>query len=255
LECSSFTLTDLASMAKANKAERQASERLLNAPHAHPFLRQRYVEALDIDSVKEWEANPNEGDIGALHTLIDENGFYGAILVQEKTVSGEPRMRIFGGNHRHRTMKQKGAKIIPAFLYEIDDEAAMRIMLGDNVPGRLSRDNEETLSRILQALNAHTGTLRGTGHTNDDLQDLLKRLNYQAKPAPAARPNAPANPYLKAGKADAVAWPVIKIAVPPELLDRFTAVMQEATHEKPWQQLEACVTILEYHLKDSSDIS
>lgn len=239
----------------ATKAERRAAQKLLDAPHARTFLRQRYVEALDIDSVSEWDANPNEGDVGKLHELIDENGFYGAILVQEKTPAGEMRMRIFGGNHRHRTMKQKGAKVIPAFLYEIDDEAAMRIMLGDNVPGRLSRDNDDTLARILQALNAHTGTLRGTGRTNDDLQDILKRLSYQ-EPAPAKAGNGSApNPYTKAGKADVVSWPVIKIAVPPELLERFTAVMKEATHEKPWQQLEACVTILEYHLKNSGDIS
>jgi hypothetical protein len=237
-----------------SKAEREAAARLLKAGHAHPFLNQRYVAALDIDTVKEWDANPNEGDIGALHTLIDENGFYGAILVQEKTPAGEKRMRIFGGNHRHRTMKQKGAKVIPAFLYEIDDEAAMRIMLGDNVPGRLSRDNDDTLARILQALNAHTGSLRGTGHTTDDLQDILKRLSYKEKATPAPGNGSAPNPYTKAGKADVVTWPVIKIAVPPELLERFTAQMNQATHEKPWQKLEACVTILEYHTNNSGDI-
>jgi hypothetical protein len=239
---------------KATKAERQAAQKLLDAPHAHPFLRQRYVEALDIDTVSEWDANPNEGDIGALHNLIDENGFYGAILVQEKTPQGEPRMRIFGGNHRHRTMKQKGAKVIPAFLYEIDDEAAMRIMLGDNVPGRLSRDNDDTLARILQALNAHTGTLRGTGHTTDDLQDILKRLSYKAKATPpTANGNGSApNPYTKAGKADAVAWPVIKIAVPPKVLDRFTALMDHPDYshdgDKPWQKLEAIIDEMENHV-------
>lgn len=232
----------------ATKAERQAAQKLLDAPHAHPFLRQRYVEALDIDTVSEWDANPNEGDIGALHALIDENGFYGAILVQEKTPAGEKRMRIFGGNHRHRTMRQKGAKVIPAFLYEIDDEQAMRIMLGDNVPGRLNRDNDDTLARILQALNAHTGSLRGTGRTTDDLQDILKRLSYKAKATPAANGNGSApNPYTKAGKADAVAWPVIKIAVPPELLERFTAHMTLARSGKPWEQLAAMLSILDRH--------
>jgi ParB-like nuclease domain len=237
LACCTFTFTgkDL-SKSKPNQAERRIAQQVLAAGAAPLFLEQRYVPDLPIDSITEHPANPNEGDIGALHEMIDTNDFYGAVLVQEKTPDGEMRMRIVAGNHRHRTLKQKGKHIVPAFLCVMDDERALRILLGDNKSRDRASTNEDTLARTLQALNAHTGNLSGTGFDTDDLQDILKRLSTREKETKSTENGQPPSPYTKAEKSEALSWPVIQIRVPPALLAEFTDQMTLESG-KPWERL------------------
>lgn len=236
MACSSFTLTGWALKKSNNPAERRALERLEAVGHAPFFLEQRYVAAHPIDDISEHPANPNEGDIGEIHSLIDANGFYGAIIVQEKTPTGEPRNRIVVGNHRHRTLKQKGKKVCPVFLCTMDDERALRILLGDNRARDKAGINLDTLSRTLQSLNGLTGSLRGTGYDEDDLQDTLKQLSARTASSTASAARHGNNPWLTAEKDEAKQWPVIKIRVPPDVLESFTEQMG-LEQGKPWERL------------------
>lgn len=202
------------------------------------FIEQRYVPALALDSIEEHPANPNESDLGELHTLIEENGFYGAMIVQEKTPEGEPRMRLLAGHGRRMTLRQKKRIFGPAFLITVDDETAARILLGDNQSGKKSSTNDDTLSRLLQMLNAKRGHLRGTGYDTDDLQEVLKRLSNKTA-------TEQVNEFTKAGKDESAGWPIISIRVPHATLGQFSEVMRRMDGEKPHEKLGALLALVD----------
>lgn len=194
------------------------------------FIEQEYVANFALDRINEHPANPNEADLGELHTLIGENGFYGAMIIQRQTPDGELRWRLLAGHGRRNTLLQKGRKFGPVFLIDVDDETAARILLGDNAVAKKSSTNEETLSRVLQMLNAKRGHLRGTAYDTDDLQDILGRLNGKTA-------EAQVNEFTKAGKDVSAGWPIISIRVPPATLAKFSEVIRDFDGEKPHEKL------------------
>lgn len=65
------------------------------------LLPQRY-EMRAVDSLQPHPQNANEGDVGAIVESIDENGFFGAVLVQASTG------RILAGKHRWASAIERG---------------------------------------------------------------------------------------------------------------------------------------------------
>ena len=125
------------------------------------------TETVPIDSLKPHPRNPREGDIGAIHESINNNGFYGSVLAQQSTGY------ILAGNHRWQAMLQAGATEIPVTWIDVDDDHALRILLADNRTNDLATYNDDTLSNLLEELVQTTGTLAGTAFDGDDLDDLL----------------------------------------------------------------------------------
>jgi ParB-like chromosome segregation protein Spo0J len=124
-----------------------------------------------IDAIKPHPRNPRQGDIGAIHTSIQTNGFYGTIIAQKSTGY------ILAGNHRWQAARQDNATEIPVTWLDVDDDHALRILLADNRTNDIATYNDNMLSELLQDLHTATGTLDGTGYTEDDLDDLLSLLN------------------------------------------------------------------------------
>jgi len=115
--------------------------------------------------------NPRQGDVGAIHESIQENGFYGALVVQRSTG------HVLVGNHRLRAAVQAGAESVPAMFVDVDDATALRILLADNRTNDLASYDEAELAALLQGIMADAGTLAGTGYDGDALDELLKDIN------------------------------------------------------------------------------
>jgi len=128
------------------------------------------TEVVPIDALKPHPRNPREGDIGAIHTSIDNNGFYGRVIAQKSTGF------ILAGNHRWQAMTQAGATEIPVEWIDVDDDHALRILLADNRTNDLASYNDNELADLLEQLRVDTGTLAGTGYDGDDLDELLDDL-------------------------------------------------------------------------------
>lgn len=124
-----------------------------------------------LDAVKPHPRNPRRGDLDAVQTSIDRNGFYGAIVAQRSTG------HIVAGNHRYLAAKAAGAQTIPVVWIDVTDEHALRILLADNRTSDLADYDDETLTDLLRNIQAETGTLAGTGYTGDDLNRLLKTID------------------------------------------------------------------------------
>ncbi|UBU16657.1 ParB/RepB/Spo0J family partition protein [Nonomuraea gerenzanensis] len=110
--------------------------------------------------------NPHRGDVDVIAKSIEKNGFYGTILVQKS------RMRIIAGEHRWRGAKAKGLAQVPALILDVDDDAALRILLADNRTAEIGGYDDQALTELLRSLNH----LDGTGWTEQDLDDLADAI-------------------------------------------------------------------------------
>jgi hypothetical protein len=135
-----------------------------------PAIKQKYRQALVADLTPHPE-NPRQADVGAIHTSIERNGFYGAIIVQLSTGY------VLAGNHRLLALRQQGAAKVPIIEVDVDDETATRIMLADNRTNDLASYDNDLLSSLLQTIAQESPeALLGTGYDGDDLDDLLASL-------------------------------------------------------------------------------
>ncbi|MEV0231214.1 ParB/RepB/Spo0J family partition protein [Nonomuraea sp. NPDC050786] len=104
--------------------------------------------------------NPHQGDVEVIARSIEKNGFYGTVLVQAS------RMRIIAGEHRWRGAKTKGLGQVPALIFDVDDDTALRILLADNRTAEIGWYDDPALAELLRGLD----DLDGTGWTEQDLR-------------------------------------------------------------------------------------
>jgi hypothetical protein len=125
-------------------------------------INQRYemtpINGDDFGGLREHPKNPRRGNVEAIEESIDANGWYGAVVAQEST------KYILAGNHRFRTAVAKGAAAIPTIWIDVDDETALRILLGDNKIADLGHYDEQVLDELLGSLETLTGTGYGLQH-------------------------------------------------------------------------------------------
>ena len=136
------------------------------------------VQHVPIDRVRAHPANPREGDVGAIWESIQENGFFGALVVQESSGC------ILAGNHRWMAAKEAGMQEVPVIYVDVDDERAMRILLADNRTNDVATYDGETLADLLEHLESTDDGLAGTGYDGDALDELLHDLGRDKPDAP-----------------------------------------------------------------------
>lgn len=157
---------------------------------------QRYEPLVSLDQLHRHPANPNDGDLGLLCTLLDANGFAGAVMAQESTgilVDGETRLDAAQAN---------GMRGLPVIWLDISDDERDRLLAEWNYSGRMGRDDEAKLIALLQGLATSPGGLAGTGRTGSDLDDLITRLNGRqpsGRTDPDDAPEPPAEPVTRPG--------------------------------------------------------
>lgn len=153
------------------------------------ILAQEYVPEFPIDQLTEHPDNPRRGNVEVIEESIESNGFFGAVLVQAST------KRIIVGNHRTRVAASLGQTTVPAFLLDVDDEAATKIMLAENRSNDLAGYDERGLADLLSSI----PDLVGTGFKDYDLEILLAKLNAEEPEVPEPVPVGPAPRRVEMG--------------------------------------------------------
>ena len=124
------------------------------------------TEDVDIDHVLPHPRNPNKGDLAAIDESINATGFYGRIVVNQRTGF------IVSGNHRYKVLKDRGIPTIPVEWIDVDTETELSILARDNRLTRLGEDDPEILLSILRELEETDVGLVGTGYTHDNVNEL-----------------------------------------------------------------------------------
>jgi len=137
----------------------------------HPALKDLLV---PIESVFPHPDNPSNGDEEAIADSIEISGMYRPVWVQKST------RFILGGNTTHAACLDLGSDLIPIVELDVDDEAALRILRGDNQLARLAVIDRGLLTPLLDTLRETELKLLGTGYSEPpDLPELPEvELSY-----------------------------------------------------------------------------
>jgi ParB-like chromosome segregation protein Spo0J len=200
-----------------------------------------------IDELTPHPQNPRQGDIGAIVESIRVNGFFNVIGVQRSTGY------IVFGNHRWLAAKEVRKLIltdpdwegwpqlwgtdlatIPVVYLDVDDEAALRMLLADNRLSDLATYDDHSLATLLTDLHQQTAdALAGTGYSPDDLDELLRRT--QTVPLDTGG----------SGGGTGEGWIVLRFIVPPALHAAFMEAMEATGKEDEVTQLREMVRRVE----------
>lgn len=142
-----------------------------SAPNPLPILNSQPSTLVPVSLLHPHPRNVNIGDMDAIASSIDENGFYGALIVQRSTGY------ILAGKHRYAHAVRRGATQLPVIYLDVDDDRALRIMLADNRTSRLGHDEDKALLDLLNDLSQSEHGLIGTAFSNEDLSELLRSVN------------------------------------------------------------------------------
>ena len=124
------------------------------------------IEYVEVGTLTTHPRNARDGDIGAIITSIQKNGWFGTVVAQKST------RYILAGNHRFQAARQLGMTHVPVFWVECDDERALAILVADNRTSDIGRWDEQGLIDILSDLQ-QSDMLLGTGYDDEDLAKLL----------------------------------------------------------------------------------
>lgn len=127
-------------------------------------------------SVALYHKNPRLGNVKAIADSLRAHGQYKPVVVNRGTHTGRP-MEVLAGNHTVKAFRDlREAEpdnpawgLLAAYVIDVDDDRAARIVLVDNRSPELGGYDNVVLSELLGDL----GDLTGTGYTEDDLSDLM----------------------------------------------------------------------------------
>lgn len=155
----------------------------------------REATTVPVSDIEPHPDNPRDGDINAIWDSIEQNGFYGAVVVQES--SG----RILAGNHRYLAAKEAGLEEVPVIYVDVGDEKALRIMLADNRTNDLAGYDEDALDGLLDHLSSTADGLAGTGYgaDTDAVDDLMDRIDGPSRDLDQAGSEGTIRPVIAVG--------------------------------------------------------
>jgi DNA modification methylase len=123
-----------------------------------------------IDSLREREGNPRQGNLEAIKESLRVNGQYRPVVANKRT------SEILAGNHTYKAARDLGWEEIAATWVDADEDQAARIVLIDNRANDLAEYDDQALWNMLSELD----DLEGTGYDETALTHLLQELGEDA---------------------------------------------------------------------------
>jgi ParB-like chromosome segregation protein Spo0J len=131
------------------------------------------IESVPVDSVAPHPRNAHKGDVDGIGESLEENKQFAPIIVQRSTGY------VLAGNHTLLAARKLGWATIDVSYVEVDDDAALKIMLAANkTQERADGYDNDLLAAILEELN---GDFTGTGWTEGEYDDLIAELGDEVE--------------------------------------------------------------------------
>jgi hypothetical protein len=132
-------------------------------------IQNQELELVDVARLTPHPDNPRRGDLDAIASSINANGFYGAVVAQRSTGY------VLAGNHRLAAVVREGGTEIPCFWLTCSDEQARRILSADNRTSDLGTDDTNALAELLTRIAAESdGSLDGTGYSQEAFDAIVQ---------------------------------------------------------------------------------
>lgn len=132
-----------------------------------------------------YHRNPRLGSVSDIEDSLRAHGQYKPIVVNIGTFTGRPH-EVLAGNHtvkafRNLQEREPGDprwRTVHAYLIDVDDDRAERIVLVDNRTSEKGGFDDAMLADMLKGL----PDLAGTAYTDDDLAELVASLEGALPP-------------------------------------------------------------------------
>lgn len=147
------------------------------------------LRSMPVEELVEHPENPRRGDVDAIATSIETNGFYGTVVVQRSTGF------VLAGNHRLQAARRNGIAEVPVMIVDVDDSRAKKILLADNRTNDLATYDDDKLVAMLQEVD----DLLGTGWDEAAVAELLAGGPKDGLADPDDVPDPPATPTTRVG--------------------------------------------------------
>lgn len=182
---------------------------------AGPMIVPQEMVVLDLSTIEPHPENPRIGDVGAIGSLIEANGWYGAITVQKST------SLILAGEHRWQALVDAGVDQELCCVIDVDDATARKILAGDNLAHDLGTYDQAGLNDLLSSV----GSYEGTGYDAVDVGALIA--------AAGQHQTAPLDPTPGSGAPPSPAQGVRPIVLPFEIgrYDKVTVALPRLRDE------------------------
>jgi hypothetical protein len=127
-----------------------------------------------------YHRNPRLGNVAIIEGSLRAHGQYRPVVVNRGTHTGRAN-EVLAGNHTVKAFRNLQAtepddprwRAIDAYVIDVDDDKAARIVLVDNRSAEVGGFDQEVLADLLDGLPG----LDGTGYTDADLAELLTGLD------------------------------------------------------------------------------
>jgi hypothetical protein len=127
-----------------------------------------------------YHRNPRLGNVSIIEGSLRAHGQYRPVVVNRGTFTGRAN-EVLAGNHTVKAFRNLQAtepddprwRSIDAYVIDVDDDKAARIVLVDNRSAEVGGFDQEVLADLLDGLPG----LDGTGYTDADLAELLTGLD------------------------------------------------------------------------------
>lgn len=124
------------------------------------------TELVSVEELITHPQNPRVGNTEAIAASIEDNGWWGTVVVQSST------KHILAGNHRVMAAKQLGMERVHVYWVDVNDDQALKILLADNRTTDLASYDDAVLAELLSNLDGDN-PLAGTGYDTESITELL----------------------------------------------------------------------------------
>ena len=197
------------------------------------------IENVDPKSLEVHPDNPRQGDIGAIVTSIENNGWFGTLVAQRST------RQVLAGNHRLQAAIALDMQDVPVYWVDVDDAEAKRILLADNRVSDLATWDDTILVSLLESL-ANDDALLGSGYDGDDLDALLYDAQLNESSLGNLLPDVP----TPAERADVIEAAGIRSIIMPFPMETYNEVVALLAHARTDLAVDTNADVLEKLLKE-----
>src|ERR1700722_3705741 len=125
------------------------------------------TKVVPLSELKRHPNNARRGDVAAIAASLGEHGQYRALVVGARTG------HVLAGNHTFQALQAMGETEVLVSFVDVDPEQERRIVLVDNRTSDVSGYELDALAAELDGLRKETGSLEGTGWSDEAVDSLL----------------------------------------------------------------------------------
>lgn len=187
--------------------------------------------------------NPRRGDIARIAESLAVNGMYKPIVVNVGTHTGRPN-EVLAGNHTLMAARELGWAEVNAWVVDVDEHQAKKIVAADNRTADLGDYDNEAMIELLESLD----DLEGTGYAADDLDALRDLENGGLWDNENPYDGGGSDPGNHDDDDNHKFHPKIDLRIPPDMMDAWRQLLDRYTGDDDVDKLEA-------HLKAMGTLS